>query len=96
MQSSSVRDYLVARLDALLADCDLVINNAHYGQTVHDLDDFFLLAGKQFTKEVFQQKLQEHIERTEKKKNTSNAPNAKRKRTSKIKKKKRSASLTDT
>jgi hypothetical protein len=46
MDASSIRDILHARLDALLADCDLVNDNADFGQTVHDLDDFFLLAGK--------------------------------------------------
>ena len=50
---------------ALLHDCDQVMDNAGYGQTLHDLDDFLLLAGKKFLGEVFQQKLQERIAKTE-------------------------------
>jgi len=29
------------KLDALLADCDQVMDTAQHGQTLHDLDDFF-------------------------------------------------------
>ena len=60
-----VRDLLVERLDVLLPDCDPVIDNADYGHTFYDLDDFLLLAGTKFLGEVFHQKLQERIAKTE-------------------------------
>ena len=75
----SVRDLLVERLEALLADCDQVMDNAGYGQTLHDLDDFLLLAGKKFLGEVFQQKLQERITKTESTPEAQQCPRCKKK-----------------
>jgi hypothetical protein len=63
--SSAVRDLLVERLDALLDDCDNVMDRSALGQTVHDLDDFLLIEGRAFIQKVYQEKLQERIERTE-------------------------------
>ena len=44
--SSEVRALLHERLDALLSDCDTVMDSAAYGHTLHDLDDFLFIAGK--------------------------------------------------
>ena len=60
-----VRDLLRERLDTLLDECNQVTDNAAYGQTIHDLDDFLLIAGKKFLQEVMQQKLHERIKQAE-------------------------------
>ena len=39
--SPDIRALLHEKLDALLAECDLVIDKAEHGRTFHDLDDFF-------------------------------------------------------
>jgi len=62
---SSVRDFLVDRLDALLSDCDQVMDRADYGRTLHDLDDFLFVEGKKFINEVLKEKLQERSETAE-------------------------------
>ena len=49
-----VRDLLVERLDSLQSECDQAMDDAAYGQTIHDLDDFLVIAGKKFLQEVFQ------------------------------------------
>ena len=46
--SPDVRSLLYEKLDAMLADCDHIIGNAAYGRTVHDMDDFLFVAGRQF------------------------------------------------
>ena len=58
------RELLHARLDALLADCDLVAEHSAYGETFDDMEVFFLTHGRKFLQETFQEKLQERIERT--------------------------------
>ena len=40
--SPDVRGLLRERLDTLLDECNQVMDNADYGQTIHDLDDFIL------------------------------------------------------
>jgi len=55
--SPDVRDLLHERLDTLLNECNQVMDNADYGQTIHDLEDLILVAGKKFLQEVMQQKL---------------------------------------
>jgi hypothetical protein len=69
MQSPSapvdVRSLLHDRLDAMLVNSDKVMDNATAGQTIHDLDDFLVDAGREFFQEVYQQKLQERIAQTE-------------------------------
>jgi hypothetical protein len=65
LDSPTVRDLLVARFEALLDECDLVADNAAFGQTLDDMDEFFLIKGRKFLQETFQAKLQERIERTE-------------------------------
>ena len=76
-----VRDLLHEKLDAMLADCDHVIGNAAYGRTVHDMDDFLFVAGRQFINEVFQHKLQERIEQVESTDESKQCPKCKKKRT---------------
>ena len=78
---SSVRDFLVDRLDALLSDCDQVMDRADYGRTLHDLDDFLFVEGKKFINEVLKEKLQERIETTESTPETKQCSECKKKRT---------------
>jgi hypothetical protein len=59
--SPEFRALLHEKLDALLDECNLVIDNAKNGQVVHDLDDFVCTTGQNFLQEIYQQKLQEHI-----------------------------------
>ena len=61
----NVRDLLTEKFHALLDECDLVAHNAAFGKTLDDLETFFLLQGRTFLREVFQEKLQERIEQTE-------------------------------
>ena len=56
LSSSEVRALLHERLDALLSDCDKVMDSAAYGRTLHDLDDFLFIAGKRFTNRRIQPK----------------------------------------
>jgi hypothetical protein len=84
-----VRDLLVERLDSLLNECDQVMDDAAYGQTIHDLDDFLLIAGKKFLQEVFQKKLQQRIEQVQQQPETKRCPACKKKRNTKTKKRKR-------
>jgi NH3-dependent NAD+ synthetase len=62
LSSSDLRTVFYEKLDALLDECDQVIDNAEFGQTFHDLDDFFCTKGHTFLQEVFQEKLQKRIE----------------------------------
>ena len=39
LSAAEVRAILAARLDILLAECDQVMDNAAFGQTLNDLDD---------------------------------------------------------
>jgi hypothetical protein len=63
--SPNIRDILTEKFHALLDECDLVAHNASFGKTLDDLETFFLLQGRTFLREVFQEKLQERIEQTE-------------------------------
>jgi hypothetical protein len=63
--SRTVNDILMATFEALPAESDLVADHAAFGQTLADLDEFFLLKGRQLLQESFQAKLQERIQRTE-------------------------------
>jgi hypothetical protein len=54
------------------------MDNAGYGQTLYDLDDFLLLAGKKSLGEVFQQKLQERITKTESTPEAQQCPHCKK------------------
>jgi hypothetical protein len=63
--SPTVNEFLVAKFESLLAECDLVGDNAAFGQALDDMDEFFLTKGRQLLQETFQAKLQERIDRTE-------------------------------
>jgi hypothetical protein len=65
LSRSCVRDLLHERLDALLADCDTVMDNAETGQIIHDIDNLLFVEGKKFINEVLKEKLQERIEALE-------------------------------
>jgi len=80
--SPDVRELLREKLDAMLDDCEKVMDNAAYGRTIHDLDDFLFIAGRKFINEVMQQKLQERIEQIEAATETKQCPNCKKKLTS--------------
>ena len=59
------RSLLTEKFHALLDGSDLVAGNAAHGHALDDLETFFLIQGRAFIREVFQEKLQEHIEQTE-------------------------------
>jgi hypothetical protein len=63
--SPTVRELLMAKFEALLAECDLVADNAQHGQVLDDMDEFFLIKGRKLLQETFQAKLQERIDRTD-------------------------------
>jgi chromosome condensin MukBEF complex kleisin-like MukF subunit len=88
-RSSSVRDILLERFDALLGECDLVMATAEYGRTFHDLDDFFCTKGHELLQEVFQQKLQERITASEKTAESKQCSGCKKKRPTKTRKRNR-------
>jgi hypothetical protein len=78
--SPAIRELLHEKLDALLADCDKITNNAAHGRTLHDLDDFLFIEGRKFINAVLQQKIQERIEHTEATPESKQCPNCKKKR----------------
>ena len=86
--SEEIRSLLHARFDALLADSEKAMDNAAYGQTVHDLDDFLTEAGRTLLKEVYQEKLQERIAQTETFGEAQQCPQCKKKRTTKTRSRK--------
>jgi hypothetical protein len=59
--SAISRALLTEKFHALLDECDLVYENAAFGKTLDDLETFFLIQGRTFLREVFQEKLQERI-----------------------------------
>ena len=86
--SEEIRTLLHARLDALLDGSDRVMDNAAYGQTVHDLDDFLIDAGRKLLQEVYEQKLQERINHTETDVAVQECPKCKKKHTTKTRNRK--------
>ena len=54
---SDRRALLVAKFEALLDECDLVADNSAYGETLNDMEEFFLIQGRKFLQETFQEKL---------------------------------------
>ena len=86
--SVDVRSLLHDRLDTLLEESETLLNNAAYGQTVHDLDDFLFVEGRKFLHEVYQQKLQERIDQTDASAESHPCPQCKKKRTTKTKNRK--------
>jgi hypothetical protein len=81
LSSSEVRALLHERLDALLSDCDKVMDSAAYGRPLHDLDDFLFIASKVFLNEVLKEKLQERIDSAEATPASKECPACKKKRT---------------
>ena len=58
MQSDSrtVNEFLTAKFEALLDECDLIPSNP---QTVDHMDEFFFLKGRKLLQETCEAKLQE-------------------------------------
>jgi hypothetical protein len=92
MQSESPktdrRALLMAKFEALLDECDLVADQSAFGQTFDDMENFFLIRGRQFLRETFQEKLQELVERTEETTESKQCPTCKKKRVTKTKRRK--------
>ena len=82
------RALLMAKFEALLAECDLVADHAAYGETLNDREEFFLIQGRKFLQETFQEKLQERIERVETTAAAEECPHCKKKRATKTKRRK--------
>ena len=79
------RELLHARLDALLDESDLVADNAAYGDTFDDLENFFLIKGRKFLQETFQEQLQHRVESVETTVEGKECPHCKKKRATKMK-----------
>ena len=47
------RALLMAKFEALLAECDLVADHAAYGETLNDREDFSLFKDESFSKRPF-------------------------------------------
>ena len=56
--SNDIHALLHEQLEAMLSECEHVMNNAAYGQTINHLDSFLLVEGRKFIREVLRQKLQ--------------------------------------
>ena len=78
------RELLHARLDALLDESDLVADNAAYGETFDDLENFFLIKGRKFLQETFQEQLQHRVESVETTAEGKECPHCKKKRAPKM------------
>jgi len=78
----------MAKFEALLDECDLVAHNAAYGEALNDVEAFFLIQGRKFLQETFQEKFQEHIKRTETTAAAKECPHCKKKTRSKDEKSK--------
>jgi hypothetical protein len=63
--SPTVNEFLMAKFEALLDECDLIADNAQFGQTLDAMDEFFLIKGRKLLQDTFQVKIQERIQRTE-------------------------------
>ena len=79
------RSLLLSKFEALLDECDLVADNSAYGETLNDMEEFFLIQGRKFLQETFQEKLQERIERVETTAEAKMCPHCKKKRVTKMK-----------
>jgi len=78
------RALLMAKFEALLDESDLVADNAAYGETLNDLEEFFLIQGRKFLQETFQEKLQERVDRAEATGAAKECPHCKKKRATKM------------
>jgi hypothetical protein len=92
MQSESprftTRERLLAKFEALLDECDLVADQSAFGQTFDDLENFFLIQGRQFLQEAFQEKLQERVKQAETTAESKQCPKCKKKRVTKPRRRK--------
>jgi len=79
------REFLHAKLDALLDESDLVADHAAYGETFDDLEGFFLTKGRKFLQETFQEQLQHRVESVETTAEGKECPHCKKKRATKMK-----------
>jgi hypothetical protein len=79
------RELLHAKLDALLDESDLVADSAAYGETFDDMENFFLIKGRKFLQETFQEQLQQCVEHTETTAEAKTCPHCKKKRATKTK-----------
>ena len=84
----TTRELLHAKLDALLDECDLVSETAAFGQTFDDMENFFLVKGRQFLQETFQEKLQERVKHAETTAEAKQCSTCKKKRATKTRKRK--------
>jgi len=57
-----LHDLLVAKFEALLAECDLIATNEH---TLDTMGAFFLAQGRKLLQETFEAKLQERVDQVE-------------------------------
>jgi hypothetical protein len=60
--SIPTNELIVAKLEALLAECDLITDHP---QLLDEMELFFLEKGRKFLQETFQEKLQERIKKVE-------------------------------
>ena len=92
MPSSSLRpntrELLLAKFEALLDEYDLVANSAAYGEALNDVEAFFLIQGRKFLQETFQERFQEHVQRTEATAEAKQCPHCKKKRATKTRNRK--------
>jgi ABC-type phosphate transport system auxiliary subunit len=77
---TDIRALLHERFEALLNDCDHVMDKSAHGQLFNDLDQFLFTEGRKVIKEVLEQKLQERIKRTETTDEGKECPHCKKKR----------------
>jgi hypothetical protein len=88
---SDRRALLMAKFEALLDECDQVADNAAYGETLDDLEEFFFIKGRKFLQETFQEKLQERIDRAEETQEGKQCPKCKKKHATKMTERKTSS-----
>ena len=79
--SSEVRAFLHERLNVLLDEGGQVAAHAAFGQTLNDLEAFYLDRGRNFLRESFEQSVQSSIEQTESHAELKECVHCKKKRT---------------
>jgi len=89
-ESPTVRDLLVAKFEALLAECDLIATNEH---TLDTMEALLLDKGRKLLQETFEVKLQERVEQVETAAEAKQCPHCKKKTTYKDKKTKKITSV---
>ena len=79
--SSEVRAFLHERLDVLLDEGGQVAAATAFGQTLNDLEAFYLDRGRNFLRESFEQSVQDCIERADSRADLKECVHCKKKRT---------------